>query len=68
MNGVRWPASNPKVLVVEFSSEVLLQKAIDSTAGDGVVLGAAAAASGKAASDAAQRDRAAADERRVSNC
>lgn len=54
--------------MVEFSSEVFLQKAIDSTAGDGVVLGAAAAASGKAASDAAQRDRAAADERKVSNC
>lgn len=67
LNGVRWPASNPKVLLVEFSSEAAIQKAVASTAGDGVALGASAAtaALGKA-NEAALRDRSAtADERRV---
>lgn len=68
LNGVRWPASNPKVLHVEFSTEAAIQKAVESTAGDvvGLTSAGAAAAAGRA-HDAAQRDRAAADERRVRN-
>lgn len=49
------------MLLVEFSSEAAIQKAIESTAGEGVGLMTA----GAKANEAMQRDRAAADERRV---
>lgn len=47
---------------MEFSSEIALQRAIESTAGDGMGL----VAVGGKATDAGQRDKAGGDERRVS--
>lgn len=61
LNGVRWPSINPKVLVVEFSTEATLQKAIEATTG-----GKAIDMGGGSARDRAMGDRSAADERRVS--
>ena len=67
MNGVRWPASNPKVLQVDFSTEAAILKAIESTAGDTVgLVTVGGGAGGRQVVDAAQRDKAGADERRVS--
>lgn len=34
LHGIRWPSSNPKCLNVDFGTESLMEKAIESTAAD----------------------------------
>lgn len=34
LHGIRWPSSNPKCLNVDFGTEGLMEKAIESTAAD----------------------------------